>query len=851
MFTKQSKTMQSFLGLCAATLLVGPAVAGAAPGLGQFETKQPIDAGGTLDFPTGETRPLELSSGLVINADSRSAVVFDELVRAPGAAWVRLYFSEVRLQKGSTLRVTSLLDGESQELDADGIAMWQNSTAYFNGDAVRIELIAAPFSTDNMITLREYAYETGVADRGGCGICGNDDRVPSSDNNFARLSPVGCSATLYNEESCMVTAGHCLGQGGVVQFNVPSSNSDGSTNNPPVADQFPVLAEQGVDGGVGADYGALRIGTNGSGQTPYDRFGTFMPLASSVPNSGTVEIRGYGVDENDPTRSQTQQFHDGPIVSLGGTSIEYDVDVTFGNSGSSIIANGQIIGVVTHCSSSCVNYGNRIDDPAFEQVRGIICNGDEPPDGCPIGEIEDCNGNCCPADWVGDGYCDDGSYSHNGVAIFLNCDAFDCDSGDCPAESCDGGGGGGATGACCIGTQCSDGLSSDDCSAFGGTYQGDDSSCNSVDCGGGGGGECPDGWSEDCQGTCFPNEVFDAWLGDTYCDDGSYIPFDYGCTECPEGVAMFLNCDEFNCDNGDCPEESCGGGGGGGTGACCIGTQCSDGLSSDDCSAFGGTYQGDDSSCNSVDCGGGGGGGDGDTCADAAVADLGGNAFDTSQNSDSGFGEPDASQCDGTFLDWASSPDFWFRWTAPGDGTVSFSTCDASSYDTSLVLYRGDDCGNLQQIACNGDAADSSGCQEYHSQIDGVSVGSGEMYYVRIGGWNAATGSGTLTIDGSFDKPQQGACCIGFECIQASLADCNVLEGEFQGTGSSCNTPDICGVPDCEGDANGDGQINVNDLLGVIGEWGCSAACDYDVTGDGQVNVSDVLMVIGAWGPCL
>ena len=280
MFTKQSKTMQSFLGLCAATLLVGPAVAGAAPGLGQFETKQPIDAGGTLDFPTGETRPLELSSGLVINADSRSAVVFDELVRAPGAAWVRLYFSEVRLQKGSTLRVTSLLDGEAQELDADGIAMWQNSTAYFNGDAVRIELIAAPFSTDNMITLREYAYETGVADRGGCGICGNDDRVPSSDNNFARLSPVGCSATLYNEESCMVLPGIAWGRV-AWQFNVLSSNSDGSTNNWP--DQFPVLAEQGVDGGVAADYGRCESEPTAVG-TPYDRFGTFMPLASSVPD---------------------------------------------------------------------------------------------------------------------------------------------------------------------------------------------------------------------------------------------------------------------------------------------------------------------------------------------------------------------------------------------------------------------------------------------------------------------------------------------------------------------------------------------------------------------------------------
>ena len=99
---------------------------------------------------------------------------------------------------------------------------------------MKIELVAAPFSVDNEVTVQRYAFETGRADRGegNCGITGPDDRSPSSNNNFARLMPVGCSATLYNEESCMVTAGHCLGQSNsVVQFNVPDSNSDGSTNN--------------------------------------------------------------------------------------------------------------------------------------------------------------------------------------------------------------------------------------------------------------------------------------------------------------------------------------------------------------------------------------------------------------------------------------------------------------------------------------------------------------------------------------------------------------------------------------------------------------------------------------------
>ncbi len=51
--------------------------------------------------------------------------------------------------------------------------------------------------------------------------------------------------------------------------------------------------------------------------------------------------------------------------------------------------------------------------------------------GCGTDEIEDCNDNCAPADWVGDGYCDDGSYEYGGNAIHLDCAEFNYDDGDC------------------------------------------------------------------------------------------------------------------------------------------------------------------------------------------------------------------------------------------------------------------------------------------------------------------------------------------------------------------------------------------------------------------------------------
>ncbi len=158
-------------------------------------------------------------------------------------------------------------------------------------------------------------------------------------------------------------------------------------------------------------------------------------------------------------------------------------------------------------------------------------------------------------------------------------------------------GGGDPTGACCFDTECAV-MTSANCTAAGGSYNGDNSSCTADACGGGGG-ECEAGWTADCQGSCFPDYVYESWVGDGYCDDGAYIPADYGCDECPAGVAIWLNCDTFNNDGGDCD------GGSDPTGACCVGTSCTTGTEAD-CSAAGGAYQGDNSTCDGDPCGGGG-----------------------------------------------------------------------------------------------------------------------------------------------------------------------------------------------------------------------------------------------------
>ncbi|MDP7030616.1 MAG: hypothetical protein QF733_10425, partial [Phycisphaerales bacterium] len=54
----------------------------------------------------------------------------------------------------------------------------------------------------------------------------------------------------------------------------------------------------------------------------------------------------------------------------------------------------------------------------------------------------------------------------------------------------------------------------------------------------------------------------------------------------------------------------------------------------------------------------------------------------------------------------------------------------------------------------------------------------------------------------------------------------------------------------CEGDINGSGAVDVDDVLLILSAFGDETNGPEDLDGDGWVTVNDVLIVIGAWGPC-
>ena len=173
------------------------------------------------------------------------------------------------------------------------------------------------------------------------------------------------------------------------------------------------------------------------------------------------------------------------------------------------------------------------------------------------------------------------------------------------------------------------------------------------------------------------------------------------------------------------------------TGPCCLSDfRCTE-VSETGCAQLGGTYYGDEGLCADTACPGAG-----DEYTTALIATQGANAYDTSSATPSSP-EPDDSICAGTYMEWSNSRDIWFIWIADYSGNARFTTCDASSYDTSMALYEG---SGDNQVACNGDGDGDTDCQSYYSAFD-YNVQEGTTYYIRIGGWQGAAGAGTLTIE--------------------------------------------------------------------------------------------------------
>lgn len=137
---------------------------------------------------------------------------------------------------------------------------------------------------------------------------------------------------------------------------------------------------------------------------------------------------------------------------------------------------------------------------------------------CPPSQIPDCNNNCQPASWVGDGVCDNG---WDFPSDFL-CAQFNYDGGDC------------------IGPGCMDSLAAN----YNPTATVDDGSCFY--------GACPPGQMLDCTGmVCYDSLQLVSYLSDWHCHNGLWLGGGWTLGD------VLLDCAAFNFDGGDCIVKGC------------------------------------------------------------------------------------------------------------------------------------------------------------------------------------------------------------------------------------------------------------------------------------------------------
>jgi len=326
------------------------------------------------------THYLDVDSGIVRNDSPSPAavglpqVVWSTVVTIQDASWLRLEYQGVLLSgspdrgsDGSFLRMTSMRDGAVQTQHLRHVGEWQDTSAYFNGQSVLVELLAHPGTGDNRLILKAVqAGPTRPAEEDT--ICGPvDDRQLSNDARVARNQPTGCTSWMINDcNHCFLTAGHCAGSGlQVVQFNVPLSSSTGSLNHPPPSDQYAVdtasLQSNGGQG-IGNDWAYFGVFDNSTtGLSPYvaqgnQAFDLINPPSVSGQN---IRITGNGSTSApvSPTWYLVQKTHSGPYFSFSGTTVRYTTDTTGGNSGSPVILDGTNNAIGIHTHGGCTSTG--------------------------------------------------------------------------------------------------------------------------------------------------------------------------------------------------------------------------------------------------------------------------------------------------------------------------------------------------------------------------------------------------------------------------------------------------------------------------------------------------------------
>ncbi len=108
------------------------------------------------------------------------------------------------------------------------------------------------------------------------------------------------------------------------------------------------------------------------------------------------------------------------------------------------------------------------------------------------------------------------------------------------------------------------------------------------------------------------------------------------------------------------------------------------------------------------------------------------------------------------------------------------------------------------------------------------------------------TGAGQAHLEITIQSPT-GACCTSTSgCTEVSQYLCEQAGFVFLGEDTDCQS---ASCKQCLGDFNGNGAVDVDDLLALISVYGTEDS-DHDLDGDELIRVEDLLLLLANYGEC-
>jgi len=127
-----------------------------------------------------------------------------------------------------------------------------------------------------------------------------------------------------------------------------------------------------------------------------------------------------------------------------------------------------------------------------------------------------------------------------------------------------------------------------------------------------------------------------------------------------------------------------------------------------------------------------------DSCANAIPISDGETAYSNLNATTDGVAEP---SCNFLFDDPQIGSDVWFVYESSCQGEVVVSLC-GSAYDTKLAVYEGAGCPSSAPIECSDDDCGVS----FESRVTFMASSVGQMFMIRVGGFQGEQGDGFINI---------------------------------------------------------------------------------------------------------